>query len=194
MKKVVISALGALMVTAGSFAATDLNHTEAATQKVTQVNHGLHYITNAVEMDLTKLPEYAVVKATIDLNAYKGQVVEDNKANRIIVYKDANGRQQYKSIFVKRDNRLKIINYKGGMLVNQVIKSSVATTNAPAKTQAVATKKNNVQASGNLTGLKAVVVQDNYAKRITLYKDAKGNAKYKKILVKKTGFEKLIRI
>lgn len=46
----------------------------------------------------------------------------------------------------------------------------------------------------DLSAYTAKIVEDNRGKRITLYKDAKGNAKYKTILVKKTGIVKVIKM
>lgn len=62
--------------------------------------------------------EHAIIKDHIDLNAYSENVVEDNDYKRVILYEDANGHKQYKSIYVKKDDHLKIIDFNGGLLYN----------------------------------------------------------------------------
>lgn len=62
--------------------------------------------------------ETTVVSDYIDLNKYTGKVVEDNKNKRVMVYVDHKGKEQYKSIYVKRDGHLKVIDFDGGMIYN----------------------------------------------------------------------------
>lgn len=45
--------------------------------------------------------ETSVISDHIDLNKYTGKVVKENKNKGVIVYEDADGTKQYKSIFVK---------------------------------------------------------------------------------------------
>lgn len=55
--------------------------------------------------------EYNIVAEHIDLDEYTGIVKTDNKGNRVILYEDADGEKEYKSVFVKNDNRLKVISF-----------------------------------------------------------------------------------
>ena len=73
--------------------------------------------------DLETYPEYDTIAEHIDLDVYQGIVETDNKGNRIILFEDAKGRSEYKSIFIKHDNRLKIIQFDDdSLLYNGIIK------------------------------------------------------------------------
>lgn len=81
--------------------------------------------------DLKDFPEYNMLAEKIDLNEYKGNVKTDNQGNRIILFEDDDGEKEYKSIFIKNDNRLKIIEFEDGnehddedkgLIYNEVIK------------------------------------------------------------------------
>ncbi|MEI3598419.1 hypothetical protein [Oceanobacillus sp. MO10714A] len=69
--------------------------------------------------DLEEFPEFDTKAEYIDLDAYQGVVETDNKGNRIILFEDEKGHSEYKSIFIKHNNRLKIVQFKGdGLLYN----------------------------------------------------------------------------
>jgi len=73
--------------------------------------------------DLEKFPEFDTIAEHIDLNYYQGIVETDNKGNRVILFEDEKGHSEYKSIFVKRDNRLKLVQFiDDGLLYNEIIK------------------------------------------------------------------------
>jgi len=83
---------------------------ELATEKkrkiVTEQNEGL-----------IDLPEYAVLAENISLDTHKATVETDNPGNHIILFENNNGVKTYKSIFVKNDNRLKIIKLDDDSLI-----------------------------------------------------------------------------
>lgn len=62
------------------------------------------------------LAEYAKLSSIVNVDNLNLQVVEDNASKRIITLKDQNGRVQYKSIFMKRTNMLKVIDTRGGQI------------------------------------------------------------------------------
>lgn len=73
--------------------------------------------------DLETYPEFDIIAEHIDLDKYQGVVETDNKGNRIILFEDENGHSEYKSIFIKHDNRLKIVEFNNdGLLYNEIIK------------------------------------------------------------------------
>ncbi len=77
----------------------------------------------ATNSDLENLPEFNTIAKQIDLDIYQGVVETDNKGNRIILFKNEKGHSEYKSIFIKRDNRLKIVQFDDdGLLYNEIIK------------------------------------------------------------------------
>src|SRR5699024_5032150 len=61
--------------------------------------------------DLKEYEEYDVLKEELDLDVYEGIVESDNKGTRIILFQTADGVKEYKSIFVKKKNRLKIVHF-----------------------------------------------------------------------------------
>lgn len=73
--------------------------------------------------ELEKYDEYKTIAKEIDLDKYTGKVQTDNKGNRIMLFANENGKNQYKSIFVKRQSRLKIVDFNNDQLLfNDIIK------------------------------------------------------------------------
>lgn len=69
------------------------------------------------------LEEYTTVSNEIDLDKYDMDIEEDNSNKRIILYEDEKGNKEYKSIYLKEKNRLKIIEFdkEDGEIFNEVI-------------------------------------------------------------------------
>lgn len=72
---------------------------------------------------LQEYEEYDVLQEELDLDVYEGVVESDNKGTRIILFQTADGVKEYKSIFVKKKNRLKIVHFddEDDLLFNDVI-------------------------------------------------------------------------
>ncbi|WP_339264555.1 hypothetical protein MKY07_09320 [Solibacillus sp. FSL W7-1472] len=74
------------------------------------------------EEEAAKLPEYNIIRKQIGDGSYKIMIIANNEETRILHFLNAQGELQYKAVFVKETNRLKIINTKGDDIVfNQVI-------------------------------------------------------------------------
>lgn len=75
------------------------------------------------EEEAAKLPEYNIIRKQIGDGSYKIVIIANNEETRILHFLNVQGELlQYKSVFVKETNRLKIINTKGeGIVFNQVI-------------------------------------------------------------------------
>ena len=74
------------------------------------------------EEEAAKLPEYNIIRKQIGDGSYKIVIIANNEETRIFHFLNAQGELQYKAVFVKETNRLKIINTKGdGNIFNQVI-------------------------------------------------------------------------
>lgn len=70
----------------------------------------------------TSLPEYNKIVEQLRNEDYTFQMVTDNRGERILHILDKDGRKQYKSIFIKNTNRLKIIKINGGGLIfNEIL-------------------------------------------------------------------------
>lgn len=201
MKTILITTIGALILTAGGVTGINVDRTEAANQNAIVSNYSQQedqYNYTASTEILTSLPEYETVAAKVDVSKYSAQIVEDNLMKRVIVLKDTNGRERYKTVFIKTLNRLKIVDYKGGMIFDKVISDVTAKKTQPASVvsnvvaESVEYKK--LSATTDLSDYRAQLVEDNLNKRITLFKDANGHVKYKTIFVKKTGLVKIINV
>lgn len=74
------------------------------------------------EEEAAKLPEYNIIRKQIGVGSYKIVILANNEETRILHFLNAQDELQYKAVFVKETNRLKIINTKGdGNVFNQVI-------------------------------------------------------------------------
>lgn len=74
------------------------------------------------EEEAVKLPEYNIIRKQIGEGSYKIVILANNEETRILHFLNAQDELQYKAVFVKETNRLKIINTKGdGNVFNQVI-------------------------------------------------------------------------
>src|SRR5699024_12339840 len=79
---------------------------------------------NDVTDKLTDYEETKELQANIeDINSLTPEIETDNDNKRIILFADDNDRKQYKSIFIKQKQRLKIIelNKDDGLLFNDTI-------------------------------------------------------------------------
>ena len=199
MKKIALTAMGAVLLATGAMGGADAHAAKLDTngQKVVVSQYGQQgYYYNSPAADITLLPEYATLAEKVDLSVLSTQIKEDNFNKRIILLNDTFGRTQYKSVFIKADNRLKVIDYSGGLIFNAVIDPTTVAPEPtePTQPEVAKTPEEEALAGVDLTGYTSVVVEDNYNKRITLFKDANGHVQYKTIFVKKTGFVKVINL
>ncbi|GKV69456.1 lipoprotein [Sporosarcina sp. NCCP-2716] len=66
--------------------------------------------------------EYSTVRDNAPVDGLKGIVETDNPGTRVILYEDASGVKKVKSIYVKKENRLKVISLDDdGLLYNDVL-------------------------------------------------------------------------
>lgn len=66
--------------------------------------------------ELTDYPETVTIQETINLTNLTGYVISDNPGTRILIFTNE-GKQVYKSIFVKDEERLKVIDLEQNDLV-----------------------------------------------------------------------------
>jgi len=74
--------------------------------------------------EVVQFKEYAYIKEKVsNIEDFKAITETNNPNKRVILYQSDEGQKKYKSIFIKKTNRLKLIELdKNGMLYNQVIK------------------------------------------------------------------------
>ncbi|WP_432353871.1 hypothetical protein [Sporosarcina sp. A2] len=207
MKKTLITAVSALLISAGGANAATFAHADHnadAQSSYAHVQHNSNY-GQQVNQDITGLEEYASIASVIDPSSFTTRVTEDNVSNRVILFSDNYGRTQYKSVFVKKTGLLKVVNLKGGGVVLETTVKAGATTPAP---EVKPDAKPGQTASGitglpeyqtlagavDLTDITPVIVSDNFNNRTILLKDANGRELYKSVFVKKTGLLKVINL
>ncbi|WP_277587580.1 hypothetical protein [Psychrobacillus antarcticus] len=72
--------------------------------------------------ELNDLPEYDLLAQYIDLSTYEADVESDNKGTRVIFFENEEGQKEYKSIFVKGANHLKLVSLdEDGLIYDDVI-------------------------------------------------------------------------
>ena len=69
------------------------------------------------DSEWASLPEYNKIVEQMDSQDYTFETETDNEEKRVLTIIDQNGKKQYKSIFIKKTNRLKIIKINGGGLI-----------------------------------------------------------------------------
>ncbi|MFF5994042.1 hypothetical protein AAGS61_04670 [Lysinibacillus sp. KU-BSD001] len=68
------------------------------------------------------LPEYHVIMEQIGTKDYNVETVTDNEEKRILLISDESGESQYKTIFIKQTQRLKIIEMgEDGQIFNDIL-------------------------------------------------------------------------
>ncbi len=73
------------------------------------------------------LPEYNTIIQHVDVEDYSFKIVTDNESKRILTLQNEDGKPQFKSIFIKRTNRLKIIDLEDeGQIYNDVLNESIS--------------------------------------------------------------------
>lgn len=154
------------------------------------------------------LQELDTLEEVVDTDNLDIEVVEDNKYKRIAVLTDANNQPQFKSIYIKKNNRLKVIDFKDGLVFNQVLDKvdyDVDTENQldenGSSDQEVVeedTELSNLEEYGtianqvNVDDLDVQIVEDNPYKRILILNDEDGHTAFKSIYIKKKNILKVI--
>lgn len=72
--------------------------------------------------DISQYEELEYAKDTIDLSGYESRMLTDNQGTRVMLFSKDN-EQVYKTVYVKNNNWLKVIDLKGdNLLLNEKIK------------------------------------------------------------------------
>ncbi|NBJ70327.1 MULTISPECIES: hypothetical protein [Clostridia] len=67
------------------------------------------------------LKEYSILEEKVNLANYKLNIVNDNPYKRVIFIENTDNKNEYKSIFIKKTNRLKLIRLRDGIIYNKVV-------------------------------------------------------------------------
>lgn len=71
--------------------------------------------------DIKGFKEYAAINDAIQLQDHYIEIVEDNFGKRIMIIKNSDDQEVFKTIFTKKSNRLKIIEFEKGQIFNKII-------------------------------------------------------------------------
>ncbi|WP_052345871.1 PepSY domain-containing protein [Paucisalibacillus sp. EB02] len=71
--------------------------------------------------DVTSYSEGHKVMELIGEDTLEVQIVTDNSEKRVLLFLNKDGKEEYKSVFVKSTNRLKVIDLDEGLLFNELI-------------------------------------------------------------------------
>ena len=67
--------------------------------------------------------EYSKISDVADVDGLHGIVETDNPGTRVILFEDESGKKTVKSVYVKKENRLKVISLDDdGLLYNDILK------------------------------------------------------------------------
>jgi len=73
--------------------------------------------------EIANFPEYDVLAEELNMDNLAADVKTDNPNKRVMILTDDDGEKQYKSIYIKEKQRLKIISLdEEGQIFNEVIK------------------------------------------------------------------------
>lgn len=139
-------------------------------------------------------PEYDVFVEELNMVDFTLRIVEDNQDKRIIIMIDAAGVEQYKSIYLKKTEHLKIVSFSDELLVNEVIGDNEKDSASDNDQQATGEFEEMVTITSkiNVEELTAEVVEDNQNNRVIIFKDDQGKTQYKSVYLKRKENLKII--
>lgn len=139
--------------------------------------------------------EYAVVNDVIHIDDFNADVVEDNKRKRVIVFNDDHNSSQYKTVYIKNKNRLKIVDFNGGLLFNDVIMNMEETEQKGTYTTtdlSIFKEATILEEYVDVATYHVEVTTDNPHKRVILLYDDNHRLQLKTIYVKDQNYLKVI--
>lgn len=196
MKKIILTAASILVVTgAGISYVANANQTEPSggTEPVVSKYNDVSTIQN--------LAEYKALNELMAINHFEPEIVEDTTEKRIILLKDQEGEAKYKSVYIKTTNRLKVVDFNRGVVVDQIIQSGDENIEVvfPDDKQDHASK-NEIESLKEydvlserlpIEKLDAEVIENHKNKRVILFsKD--GKEQYKSIYVERSNRLKIV--
>src|SRR5699024_3236578 len=128
MKKIILTIASILLVAVGAIGftiKTNADNTSTAEPKVKNEQHE----TQTEEKDTNDFHEYDALNKVVDLNEFTIEEVEDNQDKHVIILKNDQDMPQFKSIYVKNKDRLKVVDFDKGVIFNQVLNDTENDTN-----------------------------------------------------------------
>ncbi|HLR10144.1 MAG TPA: hypothetical protein VK120_02030 [Sporosarcina sp.] len=196
MKKMIVTAASILVVTGTgiSYAANaSTNEQIGEHEPVVSKYNDVSTIQN--------LAEYKTLNDMMAINHFEPEIVEDTVDKRVIILKNRDGEEKYKSIYMKQSNRLKVVDFNRGVVVDQMIQPDhqqveVVFPDTP-KDQSVVNDLQSFKEYEVLSErlpiekLEAEVIENNQHKRVILF-SKEGKEQYKSIYVERSNRLKIV--
>lgn len=175
-------------------------HTDTDEDKDDTANEDQDKENNATEdQDVDDFVEFDMVEEQTDIDDDQWQVVEDNDHKRVMIGSNEKGQNQFKSIFIKETNRLKVIDFNGGLVYNGILEDAEDSDSQEDQT----VEEESVEIDDFVefdiveeqTGVdedNMKVVENNPYKRVLLITNENGQQQFKSIFVKETNRLKII--
>ncbi|MYL58608.1 hypothetical protein GLW20_13965 [Virgibacillus halodenitrificans] len=175
-------------------------HTDTDEDKDDTANEDQDKENNATEdQDVDDFVEFDMVEEQTDIDDDQWQVVEDNDHKRVMIGSNEEGQNQFKSIFIKETNRLKVIDFNGGLVYNGILEDAEDSDSQEDQT----VEEESVEIDDFVefdiveeqTGVdedNMKVVENNPYKRVLLITNENGQQQFKSIFVKETNRLKII--
>ncbi|WHX26937.1 hypothetical protein QNH47_03530 [Virgibacillus halodenitrificans] len=175
-------------------------HTDTDEDKDDTANEDQDKENNATEdQDVDDFVEFDMVEEQTDIDDDQWQVVEDNDHKRVMIGSNEEGQNQFKSIFIKETNRLKVIDLRGGLVYNGILEDAEDSDSQEDQT----VEEESVEIDDFVefdiveeqTGVdedNMKVVENNPYKRVLLITNENGQQQFKSIFVKETNRLKII--
>ncbi|WP_077324893.1 hypothetical protein [Virgibacillus siamensis] len=189
----VTTAAGAMILTAGGFAGTGVFDPDEAEQSDAEAGTN-HMKQQEIKADIKMLPEFEVLEEQVNLRSFSAEVVENNQHERIILFKSDSGQAQYKSIFVKNTNRLKMIAFDQGMIFNTILpevdvhQEDTEDNDGNREFPEFTVLDEHIDADD----YEMQIVKDNAHKRVIILNNDNGDGQFKSIYMKDTNVLKII--
>ena len=196
MKTFALTTASALLLTSGGvgYAVHANPNTTPVSENSTAMNHQKVQIDTE---DIEDLLEYDTLDDVVGADDFNAQIVENNNHKRVILLKGDNGQPQFKSIYVKDTNRLKVIDFKDGLVFNQILSDKKEDDQDSEATEQETEVEGLVEYSTlanhvDVNGFNAQVVENNPHKRVIVLKGDHGQPQFKSIYVKDASRLKII--
>ncbi|GAA0437560.1 hypothetical protein GCM10008983_13030 [Lentibacillus halophilus] len=200
------SAAGALLLSGGLTGMGGAQATDAPDQGNAQTpTHQVSSENVKISSNVQTYAEYEVLDEHVnDVEDYQVNVVANNANKRVIILSDDNNQEQYKSVFVKNNDRLKIIDLDNGPIFNNVLTNSEADNDDDAaedENESSDEASNDVddfpefdtlEDEVNADDDQVRIVEDNQHKRVMYVQDEDRQNEYKSIFIKDTNRLKII--
>lgn len=143
------------------------------------------------------MEEYKQISELIDVDKYQAIIETDNRNNRVILFENDQKEKQYKSIFVKADKHLKLldINNNEKPLYNDFLANEGKEVHVDKKSELESFEEYaTLNDTIDLSKYSSIVESDNKGSRVIIFKDENEKKVYKSVYTKNNQRLKIIQL